>query len=84
MRAARARVRAALGMDLAQGQTLSDCAVPDRDRLHILRVSGPGMRPDHGGSSPNLYFLKVMPRIFPDRVYTDPRYRSLLERMRLV
>jgi tetratricopeptide (TPR) repeat protein len=34
--------------------------------------------------SPNLYFLKVMPRIFPDRVYTDPRYRSLLERMRLV
>ncbi len=34
--------------------------------------------------SPNLYFLKVMPRIFPDRVYSDPRYRSLLERMRLV
>ena len=34
--------------------------------------------------SPNLYFLKLMPRLFPDRVYTDPRYRTLLERMRLV
>lgn len=33
--------------------------------------------------SGNLYFLKLMPRIFPDRVYADPRYRSLLERMRL-
>jgi TolB-like protein len=33
--------------------------------------------------SPNLYFLKLMPRLFPDRVYSDPRYRSLLERMRL-
>ena len=42
--AARSRVRAALRMDLVLGQTLSDCAVPDRDRLHILRVSGPEMR----------------------------------------
>jgi len=33
--------------------------------------------------SPNLYFLRLMPRLFPDRVYADPRYRSLLERMRL-
>jgi serine/threonine-protein kinase len=33
--------------------------------------------------SPNLYFLKLMPRLFPDRVYTDPRYRALLERLRL-
>jgi hypothetical protein len=33
--------------------------------------------------SPNLYFLKLMPRVFPDRVHMDPRYRALLVRMRL-
>ncbi len=33
--------------------------------------------------SPNLYYLKLLPRLYPDARATDPRYRSLLERMRL-
>ncbi|MEP7027151.1 MAG: protein kinase [Candidatus Eisenbacteria bacterium] len=33
--------------------------------------------------SPNLYYLKVNPRLYPDARVSDPRYRALLERMRL-
>ena len=34
--------------------------------------------------SPNMYFLKILPRMYPERPSSDPRFQSLLERMRLL
>jgi hypothetical protein len=47
---------------------------PTRARWRWLRLTG---------STSLLIGIAAFSRLFPDRVYTDPRYRSLLERMRL-
>ena len=75
-------------------QPISNRAQEDARLLRLIRASFVASQGDTDASfehlerafrdrSPNLYFLKLMPRIFPERVYIDPRYRTVLERMRL-